>query len=176
MSIDPLTPFAQSDKDREFVGGLIRTQRAESAAEEAAKEAPVLDADDVMVTGAGVEPAGNLSNDEFEAFREAFSSEPGFSPRGSRRFVVNDADQLDAPDPREVIKKRSAEAVEQDRQQQARVTYDVDTYASDPNSYDFPFVDTPTEFNQSFKNENSLIPGNIDKDAVQRARDDEFDF
>lgn len=52
----------------------------------------------------------------------------------------------DAPDPREVHQDRSVYAQRQDSARDARITTDPETYASDPNSYDFPGVDTGPTF------------------------------
>lgn len=176
MPPDPLVPFARSEKDREFLRSVVTSQREKSAAEKAVREQPGIGPDDIKHTGSGVQPSRSLSDSEYDSFQTALTSEPGFSQTGSRRFRANNPDKLDAPDPFEVTQQRSATAVERDRQRQARVTTDVETYASDPNSYDFPFVDTPPEFNKQYENDNSLIPGNVDKDMVQDDIDSGFDF
>lgn len=53
------------------------------------------------------------------------------------------------PDPRKVHQNRSEYAQAQDEARDARLTTDREKYASNPDSYDFPGVDTGPTFRQS---------------------------
>lgn len=57
--------------------------------------------------------------------------------------------ERDVPDPMEVHESRSEYAQRQDEARDARLTTDPEQYAKDPNSYDFPGVDTGPQFRES---------------------------
>lgn len=118
-----------------------------------------LERDDIEVNNPGstgaakVEPAGFLADEEFESFTEqAKESEVlGWNPMTKTNYAKEN--QLPSESPFEAHTDRSTEAAQQDTRRKARVTTDPLLYASDPDSYDYPFLDTPTEFKEEFGDE-----------------------
>jgi len=60
------------------------------------------------------------------------------------------------PSPIAVSEKRTTAALQQDRQLEAEITTDPAKYASDPDSFDFPGIDTPESVNGDFIEESPL--------------------
>jgi hypothetical protein len=158
------------------VHSFVTNQRAQASAKRAFGTDQPVTRNEIQMTGAGIRPKGDMTDKEFEAFSETMSSEPGFSRADSRTFRVSDASELDAPQPFQAATDRSAEALEDDRQQKARVTTDPYTYAADPNSYDYPFVDTPPEFTDEFAETSSLTGQRFDFDSIREQDDSVFTF
>lgn len=63
-----------------------------------------------------------------------------------KSMIKNERIEDAPPDPRRVHESRSDYAQKQDLARDARITTDPDQYASDPNSYDFPGIDTGPTF------------------------------
>jgi len=152
---NPFVPSVNENRS-DKVGGFIESKRGEFFAKMEIRETDDIQITDVENTGLEIEPARSLSDSEFSAFETAMSDLPGFSRVGSREFAVAQPDELGAPDPREVNQNRSKRAIEQDRNRQAEVTTDPYKYASDPDSYDYPFVDTPESWNEEHIEESPL--------------------
>lgn len=119
-----------------------------------------------------IEPARNLSDDEFDTFTEARRESPVVRFDGNKRAnvvksrAVDDADL--PPDPREVHEGRSETAQRQDESRDARVTVDAEQYASDPDSFDFPGVDTGPGFESVYGDNLSSNKFDNVEDRVQR--------
>jgi len=109
---------------------------------------------DLRIDAAGsqteIEPKGNLTDDEFEAFTEARQESPfvNFNPRNKTNEVQQQeiTDSKLPPNPREVHESRSEYEQQQDESRDARNTLNPFTYASNPDSYDFPYIDSGPEF------------------------------
>jgi hypothetical protein len=171
MTADPFVDAIPDSADAE-VTGLIGTNRLEAAKDDVFEfENSPLESSDVKVanraSGKGFETAGSLDDDEFEAFRSTLSGSDAFSFQRNESFWRADMTALDAPDPAETVEDRSPEAVEADRARKARVTTDVDLYASDPAAYDYPFVDTPPEFTEEFS-ESGLVGRHVNHDEIHK--------
>lgn len=153
--VDPFVEFVDDDRTKSGAQGIVETARIQSSKDDIFEfENSPLGPDDVETVdkpgGKGYEAAPNLEEDEFQQYKNTMSETDAFSFQRSQEYWRADVDKLPAPDPRKINQQRSSEAVAQDRKRKARVTTDVDRWASDPNSYDFPFVDTTTEFNKEF--------------------------
>lgn len=119
-----------------------------------------LEEDDIEIGSSGshgvsIEPSGYLGDEKFEAFTEqARESEAlGYNRMDKTNYLKRD-EALDTPRPFAVHTDRSTEAAQQDTRRKARVTTDPEKYASDPDSYDYPFVDTPSEFKDKYDSTN----------------------
>jgi hypothetical protein len=123
-----------------------------------------------------IEPNRNLSDDEFDTFTEARRESPVLRFDGNKRAnvvksrAVDDADL--PPDPREVHEARSEAAQQQDESLDARVTVDPAQYASDPDSFDFPGVDTGPGFESVYGDD--LSSNRFDKVEERVQRDGPF--
>ena len=153
--MDPFVGFIDDDRTESGAKGVIKSAMIQSSKDDIFdfQNSP-LEPNDVETVdkpgGKGFETAGHLEEDEFEAFRSTLNQSDAFTFQRNQEYWRADVDELPAPDPREVVKQREPTEVAQDRELKARVTTDVDKYASDPGSFDFPFVDTPPEFNDEF--------------------------
>lgn len=155
MGTDPFVDFIDDERTKSGARGIIETARIQSSKDDIFDfNSSPLEPNDVNTVdrpgGKGFEADANITDNEFEEFRATMSDSDAFSFQRSQEYWRADPDELPAPDPRDINQQRSTDAVAQDRQQKARVTTDVDRWASDPNSFDFPFVDTPPEFNDEF--------------------------
>lgn len=76
-----------------------------------------------------------------------------------KSMIENERIEDSPPDPRRVHESRSEYAQKQDKARDAKLTTDPDKYASDPNSLDFPGVDTGPEFRDAQEdfNEESFL-------------------
>jgi len=108
---------------------------------------------------ATVEKTGFLDDEEFDTFRSKASDAEALNFTKSaeadalglsRRKYVVDPLALETPDPVTVHNDRPRDVMETDKRRKATVTIDPEQYASDPERYDYPFVDTPPEFNDIF--------------------------
>lgn len=93
----------------------------------------------------------SMTDDEFETYKSE-AKESGLNFDGGERgwgASKSTLDDLGAPNPARVAQERSDDALENDRNRRAQLTTDVETYASDPNRYDFPGIDTPDEYHES---------------------------
>ena len=55
---------------------------------------------------------------------------------------------------RKIHKKRTKHAQDVDKSELSRLTYSADVYETDPSRWDFPFVDTPSFWNNNQKRRN----------------------
>lgn len=101
---------------------------------------------------ASVEPAGYVDDDTFNSFRDAVSNNRAISYRGGSNDVYPSRVDEDSgpPNPFDVHESRSEYAQSQDEARDARITTSPRQYASDPDSYDFPGVDTGPRFENTF--------------------------
>jgi len=101
---------------------------------------------------ASVEPDGFVDDDTFDQFRDAVSNNRAISYRGGSNDVYSSRVDEDSapPNPYEVHESRSEYAQQQDETRDARITTSPRQYASDPDSYDFPGVDTGPRFESTF--------------------------
>lgn len=101
---------------------------------------------------ASVDPEGYVDDDTFDAFRGAVSDNRSISYSGSSNTVYESRvdEQEKVPNPIEVHESRSDYAQAQDEARDARITTDPEQYASDPDSFDFPGVDTGPRFENAF--------------------------
>jgi len=166
-AVDSITEESAEDK---FIEGRVTGL---PALEDMQSRVPEL-ADSIGLTGTGtptVEPTENLTDDEFEAFTQARQESPflTFNKYEKRNEVreseVPDEDQ--PPDPREVHESRSEYAQEQDENRDARVTTNPRKYANDPDSWDFPGVDTGPEFERVYGSSLSASRLNTVEDAAR---------
>lgn len=114
-----------------------------------------LERDDVKVFSgkkgaATVKPDGYLDDDEFETFTEKAkeSEKLGWDPMSKNNYAKGS--KLSTPKPIDVHLSRDKSRAQADTDRKAKVTTDPTKYASDPTRYDYPFVDTPTEFRDEF--------------------------
>jgi len=182
MARDPFTAGV-TDSLEPDVEGLINADRVEQEAESLFDfSGGVLDRDDVDVVrggryGKGVKKKSNLTDEKFSVFSNTLSESGSFEFNSAAGFWLADKSELDAPDPRQVTQSRDPDAVRQDRQRKARVTTDVGKYASDPDSYDYPFIDTPPEFKDEFTSETLTGERVRDESILDAAgRDDQFTY
>jgi len=107
---------------------------------------------DATGRNASVEPDGFVDDETFDAFRGAVNNNPGITFRGGSNDVI--PSQIEGnngpPNPQDVHESRSKYAQRQDESRDARITTSPTTYASDPNSFDFPGVDTGPRFESTF--------------------------
>lgn len=155
MAIDPFVEEID-DQNESDVKGLIETDRIEAELDNVfGFDSSIMERSDVKVAnkpgGKGVEKTGSMDDDEFEYYTEQLNKTDKFEFNSNNEYWRANIDRLDAPNPADVAKSRSQESIDEDRDKKARVTTDVEKYASDPNSYDYPFVDTPSEFNDEFR-------------------------
>jgi len=101
---------------------------------------------------ASVEPDGLVDDDTFESFRGAVRNNSAISYRGGSNDVISSRvdDDSGPPNPYDVHESRSEYAQSQDEARDARITTSPRQYASDPDSYDFPGVDTGPRFENTF--------------------------
>lgn len=143
------------DSSTGAVGKFIeKARRGEAAIGEMTEAEPSLQGDvrfDATGRQASVEPAGFVDDETFDTFRNAVSEVPAVS--GGRRNTVSE-DRLSEgslpPDPRDVHGSRSGYAQAQDEARDAQITVSPSKYADDPDSYDFPGVDTGPAFSRTF--------------------------
>lgn len=134
-----------------------------------------LEEDDVEVTGNTlgfrIDTNGSLDDEEFDAYKNSLNKS-GMSFVENRGHWEGSEDLLDSnniPDPVSVNESRTQEAIENDRERRAPVTSDVGKWASSPSHFDFPLIDTPSEF------EDEMVSpyGNM-KDITRAESDDEL--
>lgn len=130
-------------------------RRAEAEIDDIFDFSGQLSRDDVSVSHGGkgaavIEPEGYLDDPVFESFTEQAkeSEKLGWDPMGKENYVKPST--LRTPKPLDVHTDRSEEAINQDIQRKAPVTTDPQKYAENPDEYDYPFVDTPSEFKDEF--------------------------
>ncbi len=101
---------------------------------------------------ASVDPDGYVDDDTFDAFRDAVSDNRAISYSGSSNTIIESRvdEENKVPNPHEVHENRSEYAQAQDEARDARITTDPEQYASDPDSFDFPGVDTGPRFESTF--------------------------
>lgn len=179
---NPFVDFVDDQQAENGVKGIIDTARIQSSVDDVFDfSTSELEPDDVEVTerpgGKGVQQSDSITDSESEIFREKASESDAFSFQRRQEYWRADVSELPAPDPRDVTQRRSADELAQDRDEKARVTTDVDRYAADPNSFDFPFVDTPPEFNDEFSR-STLGGTRIEGESVfeESGDDDIFTF
>jgi len=118
-------------------------------------ESSPLERDDVDVQtgprGVHVEPDGYLDDNEFSAFTDAAKESDAlrYDSMDQSNFVVQS--ELETADPWAVHSERERETAIADTNRKATVTTDPELYATDPERYDYPFVDTPQEFRDEFE-------------------------
>lgn len=107
---------------------------------------------DATGSQAAVEPDGYVDDDTFDTFRGAVSNNRSISYSGNSNTVFESRveEEEKVPNPYEVHESRSEYAQAQDEARDARITTDPEQYASDPNSFDFPGVDTGPRFESTF--------------------------
>lgn len=155
MKNDGFVPSVGSDL-KSSVGALIEHSRVEAEKDRVFDfGTSSLEESDVEVTkkpsGHGYEKSSQMTDDEFEVYQSTLSNNDAFTYRQNEEFWgISDPAELSSPDPRKVNSGRSSSEIQADRNRKARVTTDVDKWASDPDSYDYPFVDTPTEFTDEY--------------------------
>jgi len=138
------------------ITGLVTQERTRAQLDDIFEfDETTLERDDVEVnqfkSSATVEKTSFLDDEEFETFRRRASESDVLKFSDARRKWVVDPQALTAPEPVTVHNDRPREVMEEDKRRKATVTIDPETYASDPERYDFPFVDTPPEFNDIFE-------------------------
>lgn len=126
----------------------------EAARDELLASEPELEGD-VRVNASGreatVEPDGYVDDDTFGMFRDGVRDVGAISSGRQNTVFGSRVDEGDAPpDPREVHESRSEYAQAQDEARNARITTSPSRYAADPNSYDYPGVDTGPRFRNTF--------------------------
>jgi len=100
---------------------------------------------------ASVETDGYVDDETFDRFRDAKRETGAVSGNSQNRVFESRIDESNAPpDPREVHGSRSEYAQAQDEARNAQITTSPSQYASDPDSYDFPGVDTGPRFRNTF--------------------------
>lgn len=145
------------------LGGEIDRFRTEAELDEVFDFSGSLGREDVEVTNRKgtpvVKTSGFLDDDAFGSFTEQAKDAPelGWNPTTKDNPVRTD--RLSTPHPQEVHESRSEYAQKQDEARKARTTFDPGTYASDPNSFDYPFVDTPPAFEEEFTRESPGTEG-----------------
>jgi len=95
------------------------------------------------------EKTKSMSDEEFETYKSQ-AKDAGLQWTGSS-WAANDKifDQFGVADPVEVNRDRPKENLQNDQNRRATLTTDVDKYASNPDEYDFPLLDTPDEYNDN---------------------------
>ncbi len=172
-----LGPFTNDDSNFESaVRGMMHSDRLESEKDKLwdFDDSP-LEENDVNQTsgryGQGFKKSGNLDDEEFDAFKDPLSDSQAFEYRsgGNLWSAEENSDELQTPNPSKVSNSRSKEAIRQDRRKKAPVTTDPEKYASNPDRYDYPFVDTPPEFTEKYADQVfsswDVKTDKIDKDA-----------
>jgi len=136
-----------------------------------------LEREDVEVNhrrnSASVDKTRSMTDAEFETYKNRASESDALTFSGSRKEWVVQPAELDSPDPLRTHTNRSRETMENDKNRKARVTTDPETYASDPEAYDFPFLDTPPQFEEDF------VPSFVSEGSFlerQAGEDDLFTF
>lgn len=122
---------------------------------------------------ASVEPDGFVDDDTFESFRGAVRNNSAISYRGGSNDVYSSKVDEDSgpPNPFDVHESRSEYAQAQDEARDARITTSPRKYASDPDSFDFPGVDTGPRFESTFGSD----PSSRSLDKVQETASGERD-
>jgi len=143
---------------RELTGALGRfinnARFGEAARDELLGSEPDLRGDvrvDASGRQASVEPDGYVDDDTFEMFRDAVRDVGAVS--GDRQNTVYESrvdEDSRPPDPREVHQSRSEYAQAQDEARNAQITTSPTQYSADPDSYDFPGVDTGPRFRNTY--------------------------
>lgn len=154
-------PFRE---DRDFKK-LIGERRGEAAKDDVFSfENSPLEPNDVDVSSnasgsALFSASGNLTDDEFESFKTQAKDE-GFTFRGGKKAWEATDDDLDkfAPNPIDVHESRGQSTKRTDSQRRATITTDVETYATAPERYDYPGVDTPAEAEEKLIEESVPSP------------------
>jgi hypothetical protein len=143
---------------RERTGALGRfidnARFGEAAKDELLASEPDLRGDvrvDALGRQATVEPDGYVDDDTFDMFRDAVRNVSAVSGGRQNRVIESRVDEdLKPPDPREVHQSRSEYAQAQDEARNAQITTSPTQYAADPDSFDFPGVDTGPRFRNTF--------------------------
>jgi len=98
--------------------------------------------------GAVVDKTKSLTDEEFDTYRERASRSEKLQFSGQRKNYRVKPAALDTPSPLKVHTSRDRDTMNTDSERKARVTTDPEQYARAPESYDFPFLDTPDSFEE----------------------------
>lgn len=159
------------------IGGLVQQKRTQAALVDIFEFSENnLEREDVEVgrkrRTAFVDKTGSMTDEEFDTYTEKARESDALEFSGQSKHWVAQPAEIDAPRPLVVHNDRPESVQETDKNRKARVTTDVETYASDPEAYDYPYLDTPPEFEAEF--EEAVFPENeIDRAAGD---DDLFTF
>lgn len=139
------------------INGFVDAQRTKAELDDIFQfDQNNLEREDVEVNhrsgSASVDKTRSMTDDEFETYKNRAKQSEALTFNGSRKEWVVQPAELDSPDPLKVHTDRPRETMETDKNRKARVTTDVETYASDPEAYDFPFLDTPSQFEDEVPN------------------------
>jgi len=130
---------------------------------------------DAIGREASVETDGYVDDETFDRFRDAKRDVNVVSSSSRNSVFESRIDESNAPpDPREVHQSRSEYAQAQDEARNAQITTSPTQYAADPDSFDFPGVDTGPRFRNTFGDDPSSQSLNKVQEAAFGERESGF--